>query len=157
MHFAPEASLRDRFKVLYADYETADLFAPSDLKLNIENIDLKEGSYNTIVCNHVLEHVDDRKALREMHRILADSGKLICSVPIVEGWETTYEPADIDSEYERELHFDQRDHIRYYGRDFRERLKDAGFDSVEEITASGEYVVKYGLIRGEKFFICSKS
>ena len=157
LHFAPEASLRDRFKVLYADYETADLFAPSDLKLNIENIDLKEGSYNTIVCNHVLEHVDDRKALREMHRILADSGKLICSVPIVEGWETTYEPADIDSEYERELHFDQRDHIRYYGRDFRERLKDAGFDSVEEITASGEYVVKYGLIRGEKFFICSKS
>ena len=157
LHFAPEAVLSKRFQEMYMGYKTADLFNPADLKLDIENIDLETGSYNTVICNHVLEHVDDYKALREIYRILSDSGRLICSVPLIEGWEKTYENDTVVTELERELHFDQNDHIRYYGRDFRDRLRAAGFCGIEEITAEGEDVVQYGLQRGEKFFICSKA
>jgi len=156
LHFAPEKSLSERFKKLYPQYQTADLYAKADLKLNLEKIDLPSGSYNTIICNHVLEHVDDFKAMREMYRVLSDTGRLICSVPIIEGWESTYENTAITAETEREQHFDQRDHVRYYGRDFRDRLKSAGFNQIEEVTANGVQAAEYGLIRGEKFFICSK-
>lgn len=157
LHFAPEPILRDQLRRIYSDYKTADLFDVADLNLNIEQIDLPTGSLNTVICNHVLEHVSDRKALAEIYRVLSDKGRLVCSVPIVEGWESTYENDSISTPRERELHFGQHDHVRYYGRDFRDRLRAAGFVNIEEVTASGQDVVDYGLVRGEKFFICSKS
>jgi ubiquinone/menaquinone biosynthesis C-methylase UbiE len=61
---------------------TADLNQPADLKLDIEETGLENGSYDIIICNHVLEHVDDfRKALKEMYRILTPGGSFICSFP----------------------------------------------------------------------------
>jgi len=99
--------------------------------------------------------VDDRAALSELHRVLVLGGVLIASVPIVEGWDTTYENRSIVDPIERDLHFGQSDHVRYYGRDFRTRLSEAGF-AVEEVTAEGPYVIKHALLRGEKLFICSK-
>jgi hypothetical protein len=157
LHFAPEKSIASRFKKIYTNYQTADLYANADLKINIEDINLPSDSVATVLCNHVLEHVDDRKALKELYRIIKPSGRLVCSVPIIEGWEKTYENPQIQSEYDRELHFDQRDHIRFYGSDFRIRLREACFHSVMEKTAYGNDVVQYGLIRGEKFFICQKT
>jgi hypothetical protein len=157
LHFAAEASLLEQFRAMYADYTTADLFKEADLKLNIEDIDLPTGSVNTIICNHVLEHVADRVALRELARVLSPTGKLICSVPIVEGWDTTYENDAVTTPAERELHFGQKGHLRYYGSDFRDRLREAGFVQIEEITAAGPDVVEYALSRGEKLFICGKA
>lgn len=156
LHFAPEAILSRRLHSMYTDYRTADLYEDADLKLDIENIDLPSGSLNTVICNHVLEHVADRKALSELARVLSPTGTLICSVPIIEGWEKTYENADVSTPEGRAQHFGQKNHVRYYGRDFRDRLCDAGFARIEEITAEGPEVVKYGLWRGEKFFICRK-
>ena len=76
-------------------------------------------------------------------------------IPIVEGWDISYEnPTIVDSE-RRALHFGQMDHVRYYGRDIRERLKAAGF-VVAEYTAFGEECVRYSLLRGEKVFVCRK-
>lgn len=157
LHFAPEATLSHRFRALYPDYRTADLYKDADLTLDIENIDLATGSVNTIICNHVLEHVADRAALKELFRVLSPTGTLICSVPIVEGWEKTYENDAVTTPEEREQHFGQKGHARYYGRDFRQRLRDAGFVHIEEITAEGPAVVEFGLWRGEKFFVCGKA
>jgi predicted SAM-dependent methyltransferase len=84
-----------------------------------------------VICNHVLEHVDDRKALTEIMRILAPGGMLVASVPIIEGWDTTYEDVAIKDPEDRALHFGQSDHVRWYGRDFRDRLKAAGFEISE--------------------------
>ncbi|MDW5264643.1 MULTISPECIES: methyltransferase domain-containing protein [Acidobacteriaceae] len=156
LHFAPEKLLEQNFRKLYGKYSTADLFKEADLKLNIEKIDLPSGSFNTVVCNHVLEHVSDKQALAEIFRILSAEGNLVVSVPIVEGWEHTYENDSIQNPLLRELHFGQSDHVRYYGRDFRSRLKAAGFEKIEEVTAQGQDVMEYGLLRGEKFFVCSK-
>lgn len=157
VHFAPEKVLEQRFRQLYSDYKTADLFYPADLTINIEDINLPDESFETVICNHVLEHVDDRKALKEICRILSPTGILVVSVPIIEGWDKTYEDESITDPAERELHFGQSDHVRYYGRDFRDRLSVAGFSRVEEVTAQGGDVVKYALGRGNKFFLCSKA
>jgi len=45
----------------------------------------------SVLCSHVLEHVNDTKALKSINRILKPKGKLIAMVPICEGWEKTYE------------------------------------------------------------------
>jgi len=158
LHFAAEKILETRFRSLYTGggSKTADLFQSADLKLNIEKIDLPDQSQGTVICNHVLEHVDDKKALQELFRVLDSDGVLILSVPIIEGWETTYENSEISLPENRELYFGQNDHVRFYGRDFRDRLSEAGFDFLE-VTAEGDDVIKYGLWRGEKFFICKKS
>lgn len=149
--------MEEAFRKTWDDYKTADLFNQADIKLNIEDIEISSGTINTIICNHVLEHVDDKKALSELYRILTDNGRLVVSVPIVEGWYETYENPQITDPLLRHLHFGQSDHVRIYGRDFRDRLRNAGFSKIEEVIATGEDVVKHGLSRGDKFFICSKN
>ncbi|PXW16861.1 methyltransferase domain-containing protein [Paraburkholderia caballeronis] len=160
LHFAPEAILEREFRKksgsMPGAYRTADLYGVADLKLDIEAIDVESESVGTVICNHVLEHVDDRLALAEIHRILMNHGVLIASVPLIEGWEQTYENDAVTTDAQRDLHFGQADHVRYYGRDFRDRLSEAGF-VFEEVTADGASVVEFGLLRGEKFFICRKA
>jgi len=157
IHFAAEVFFAEFFKERLdsSNYMTANISGNPDIFLNIESINLPNSSVSTVICNHVLEHVNDRKALSEIHRVLSKNGILIVSVPIIEGWEKTYEDSSIQSPEERELHFGQSDHIRYYGRDFRDRLNEAGF-IFDEITAEGPDVISYSLLRGEKFFVCRK-
>lgn len=156
LHFAPEPVLRDYLKGRAGEYRTADL-APgrADFKLNIEALDLPDESFDIVIVNHVLEHVDDAKALAELYRILAPGGILVATVPIIEGWDVSYENAAITSKADREIHFGQNDHVRYYGRDLRDRIGTAGF-SLDEFVGSGVEVVRYGLLRGERVFIGRK-
>lgn len=155
LHFAPEPILEKIFRRRWSDgYRTADLYQPAELKLDLEAIELPNSSLDLIIANHVLEHVDDLKASQELCRILRPGGYLLCMVPIVEGWDTTYENSLASSDEARMLHFGQGDHIRFYGRDFRTRVcNGGGFDLVQEVTAEGQDVTDYGLIRGEKVFL----
>jgi SAM-dependent methyltransferase len=156
LHVAPELVVQRFLQSRCKRYTTLDLFRSDvDVKEPIENTTLPDESYDHVVCSHVLEHVDDAKALKEIFRLLKRGGTLVTMVPIIEGWEKTYEDFSITSPEERELHFGQDDHIRYYGRDFRDRLARAGF-SVKEFTAEGPDVVKFGLLAGEKVFVAAK-
>jgi SAM-dependent methyltransferase len=156
LHFAPETSLRPLIEPNVARYQTADLRAEAaDMTLNIEDIALPSDSVGLIVCSHVLEHVDDRKALPELFRILKPGGRAVLMVPIIEGWDQTYEDPSIVSESDRDRHFQQFDHVRLYGRDFRDRVRAAGF-TLDEFTATGGEAVRHGLIRGERIFLASK-
>lgn len=156
LHFAPEPVFRSALRERTENYLTADLDGVGvDRRLDIERIELKSARIDTVICNHVFEHVDDAKALQEIHRILKPGGFLYCMVPIAEGWSETYENEAVRDAAGRVLHFGQNDHVRFYGRDFRDRLRGAGF-ALEEFTASGEEVVKYGLIPGETVFVCRK-
>jgi hypothetical protein len=156
LHVAPEQVVERFLRSRCKRYTTLDLFRSDvDVQKPIEDTSLPTESYDHIVCSHVLEHVDDEKALREIFRLLKRGGTLVAMVPIIEGWENTYENPAITSPEERELHFGQDDHIRYYGRDFRDRLRRAGF-SLKEFTAEGADVVKFALLAGEKVFVASK-
>lgn len=157
VHFAAETSVRDTIlRHNPRSYRISDFATPDhDLQLDLENLDLPGASLDVVIANHILEHVDDRRALSEIHRVLRPGGELICMIPIVEGWEETYENATITSPVERERHFGQFDHVRFYGRDFRNRTTEAGF-ALREITANPSDVLRYRLQRGEKVFVCLK-
>lgn len=155
LHFAPEAIIERQWRKQFSDYKTADLTFESDVRLNLEKIELPDNSQQTIVCSHVLEHVDDAKALPEMFRILKPGGQAILMVPVIEGWVDTYENPTVHTEEDRLLHFNQKDHVRYYGREFRDRVKSAGFE-LSELGTTPEDCRKYGLMRGEVIFIGTK-
>ncbi|RWE94689.1 class I SAM-dependent methyltransferase [Mesorhizobium sp.] len=156
LHFAPERATTRFVRPAVAEYVTADISGHNvDHSINIEQIDLQDSSFDTIICSHVLEHVDDRSALSEMYRVLRPKGVLYLMTPVIDGWETTYEHQHARGAMERELHFGQGDHLRYYGRDLRDRILSAGF-LLDEYTAFGEACVTYGLWRGERIFVCRK-
>jgi SAM-dependent methyltransferase len=154
LHFAPEGPVaRMLDEISPGAVVSADIDASiADLQIDIEAIDLDDGSFDVIVCSHVLEHVDDRLALREMHRVLAPGGRLIVMVPVVEGWDHSHEIAGVTDPRERRIEFGQVDHVRYFGRDLRDRIRAAGFD-LSEFVAEPADCRRYGLVRGERVFV----
>jgi SAM-dependent methyltransferase len=156
IHFAPEKGLAPVLKARVAHYASADIVpGRADLVLNIEKLDLPDSSQDVLVCSHVLEHVDDAKALKEMYRVLKPGGLALIMLPVIEGWESTYENPAVTSVEDRARHYGQSDHVRWYGRDVRERIRKGGFQ-LEEFTAEGQDVISYALQRGEKVFVARK-
>ena len=158
LHFAPEECLEKFLRARAPEgYMTCD-FDPraAELRVDIEAINLPDASFDVVICAHVLEHVDDQRAIAELARIVKPGGSLLAMVPLIEGWNATYENAAMtDNAEDRITHFNQHDHVRFYGRDFRDRLAQGGF-RIEEYTATEPAVTRYGLMRGEKVFVCRK-
>jgi SAM-dependent methyltransferase len=150
LHFAPEAGVEQRLRALPSlSYRTADLEpGRAELTLDLTAIDLPDNSVDVVICVHVLEHVeDDRQALRELYRILAPGGWGILQVPIF--GDTTQEDPTVRTPEERLRRFGQEDHVRVYGRDFRDRLIDAGFElevTVYRDQLSPRELVRFGLL-----------
>jgi SAM-dependent methyltransferase len=133
LHVAPEHALRRLLEVARpSQYLTADLEAPDvDMNFDLTDIPLPDATFDLIVCNHVMEHVpDDRAAMRELRRILAPDGWALLMTPIVV--EHTDEDASVTDPRERLRRFGQEDHVRRYGMDYVDRLREAGL-SVEVI------------------------
>ena len=158
LHFAPERGLKAYVKSRQpAKYVSCDLMDPTaDLKINIEAMNIADQSFDLVICSHVLEHVNDALAIPELWRITRPGGLVIAMVPLIEGWDKSFEDSrKAANEADRILYFNQHDHIRMFGRDFRDRLISPGFQ-LEEFTAVEPYVSRYGLLRGEKVFIARK-
>ncbi|WP_118133330.1 class I SAM-dependent methyltransferase [Oceanicella sp. SM1341] len=155
LHFAAEPWIGDWFAPRVAEYVTADINDKFDLQLDMTAIDLPDARYDVIIANHVLEHLDDRKALAELYRVLAPGGMVILSVPLVDGWDETYEDPSITDPEDRLIHFTDRTHLRLYGRDFPDRVAAAGF-TVRAFTAHEPDVSRHALQRGEKIFVGRK-
>lgn len=137
LHVAPEVALMRKFHKIYAaqpaDYVTADLESPlADLHFDIQHIPLEDESFDVVICNHIMEHVeDDRLAMREILRIMRKGGWGVILSPVDLQREKTFEDDTITDEAERTRIFGQYDHRRIYGRDYAERLRDAGFEVYE--------------------------
>lgn len=139
LHIAPEACFLPRFRAMrHLEYLTADLESPwADVKMDICSMPFASNSFDVILCNHVLEHIDDdRRALAEIYRVLRPGGWALLQVPINYQLAYTYENPTIRLPEEREKHFGQRDHVRLYGRDYPQRLQQAGFRVEENHLAS---------------------
>jgi predicted SAM-dependent methyltransferase len=131
LHFAPEWALRHQLQqVRGLHYITTDLYRHDlDLRLDVTALDLHDASFDAVLCSHVLEHVeDDRSAMRELARVTAPGGWCLVMVPIDLTWQATYDDPTITAPQERLGAFWQRDHVRLYAADIRDRLEDASFD-----------------------------
>ena len=157
LHFAPDPAIARLVAAQApARQSSADAAAGrAERVLDIQAIAMPDRSVDRVICLHVLEHVDDRRALAELFRILRPGGQAVIMVPVAEGWSETYENPAVNSERERAAHFGQADHVRYYGADVRGRIAEAGF-ALSEFTASGEDAARYLLARGERVFLASK-
>ena len=133
LYFAPEHSMMLWMRKNGVSCVTADLCEGADLQLDIQATGLPDESYDVVVCNHVLEHVDDfRVALREVFRLLRPNGSLICSFPMDPEVELLDEDPSVVTDEERFRRYGQNDHKRAFGMGARVFLEEAGF-SVEEI------------------------
>lgn len=162
LHVAPEQCFRKYFKKQNnLEYITADLESPiADVKLDVQDIPFEDNSFDMIMCNHVLEHVEnDKKALSEFYRVLKNNGFALLQIPIDINREKTYEDPSITDPREREKHFLQKDHLRLYGLDYPEILRKAGF-VVEEINLLNEIpqelIGKYRLPPDEIIYLAQK-
>lgn len=163
LHVAPERCFMQRIGSFIGkeNYITADLESPlATVKANIEELPFEDSSFDMIICNHILEHVDnDHKALAEIFRVLRPQGSAILMCPVNYEREVTYEDPTIVDELLREQHFGQKDHLREYGRDYPQRIAQAGFkvDSIDYITHLEQTeAVRYGL-RSEIIYVGNKA
>ena len=140
LHFAPEKVL-SAFLRTYGNinYLSADIDPKRALVAeDITRLSFADRSFDAILCMHVLEHIgDDRKAMRELRRVLRPGGFAILDVPIDYTRKNTYEDPAIASPEERTRAYWQHDHVRLYGMDFPERLAEAGF-----LVSQDDYIKK---------------
>ena len=134
LYFAPERAMMRWMARNGVRCTTADLSAPADLKLDIQATGLPGGSYDVVVRNHELEHVDDfRAALGEVRRVLRTGGTLVCSFPMdPKVVDLVDEDPSVRAPEERLRRYGQSDHLRVFGMRAGRLLEEAGFD-VEEI------------------------
>jgi SAM-dependent methyltransferase len=129
LHISPEHCLSLIFRPVAARYVRADYAtADCDIRLDMTNMSaIAAQAFDVVIACDVLEHIsDDGAALREVHRVLAPGGMAILSVPQFDDDRPTLEDPRVDSAEERERVYGQPDHVRNYGSDFPDRLRDAG-------------------------------
>jgi len=177
LHVAPEPAFEIRLKhEVGAGYVTADLLDSKALSklskmittqlacpmvnMDITQIACPDESFDVIYASHVLEHAqEDVKAMCEFHRVLKNNGWAVFLVPITA--EKTFEDASIIDPADRLRLFGQEDHVRRYGPDFVDRLRDAGF--TVKITAKSDFLeddeiqrVKLTHISTGEIYYCTK-
>lgn len=155
LHIAPEAMLATRLKRHARSYVGGDLTAEfGSARIDVLDLQFGDGSFDVVVCNHVLEHVpDDRRAMREVRRVLRPDGWAMLLVPDVQLPHTAETP-DIDDPDEMLRLYGQRDHVRRYGWDYLDRLRDSGLEPevirlgglITPATASVCRLLKFGEI-----------
>ena len=169
LHFAPEKNL---YKI-FNNQENIDYY-PVDInpkrykknkinireKVNMENIPYEDNTFDFIYNSHVLEHVpDDIKAMGQLRRVLKEDGICLVTIPLF-NIPKTLENEEYNTPELRLKHYGQKNHLRKYGNDFKNRLESVGFD-VEEVEPKDieNNINKrkiLGLNENEKFFICKK-
>jgi SAM-dependent methyltransferase len=128
LHVAPEPAFETLLRgSLGSAYLTADLHNPRAMvKMDVTDIGYPDRYFDAIYCSHVLEHVpDDRKAMGEFYRVLKPGGWAILLVPVEA--DQTFEDLSIIDPKERLRLFGNPGHVRRYGPDFADRLREVGF------------------------------
>ena len=148
--FAPERSLAPlwqaapELRIIKTDLEPA---RGVDILSDVMRLPFSSESMELIWCHHVLEQVeDDGMAMRELHRVLKTNGELIISAGS-SGQDSTIELGHANKNLSGNR--------RFYGRDFAERLVEAGFKAVPmSYNLTREKLERYGVF-AETFYYCT--
>lgn len=124
----------------------------------MQHIPYENEKFDFIYNSHVLEHIpNDIKAMSELYRVLKKDGVCITLVPLF-NIDTTFEKDEYNTPELRLKYYGQRDHVRKYGLDFKNRLMSVGFKvkeiSAEDLIKTKEQKRLFGL--NGQIFVCTK-
>ena len=162
LHIAPEQCFYKKFRAMKnLKYVTADLNSPiADVHMDLHKAPFSDNSFDIIFCNHVLEHVEnDVQCMKELYRVMKPGGWGIFQVPQDTSRDLTLEDPNIKTEEDREKYYWQKDHVRLYGLDYKDRLKSAGFDVTvdDHVNRYTDLEIeRYRLPKGEMLYVCKK-
>jgi ubiquinone/menaquinone biosynthesis C-methylase UbiE len=116
-----ESMLREGHRAVGLDLRPEGLAAMRDASREVDlvqgratQLPLRSASFDAVLLLDVLEHVEDRAALREVHRVLREGGVALLSVPAF-SWMWSYRDQDAG-------------HLRrYHRRQLAQLLVDGGF------------------------------
>lgn len=161
LHFAPEyyisRFISDNKSI---DYYSCDIEPGRAMHIvDITNIQFKNNFFDFIIFNHVMEHIkDEKKAIKEIKRVLKKDGKCIFSFPICFD-NKTFEDKKIETSEDRLKYYGQEDHVRLYGNDFAKRFEKYGLKlniySPKDILDKDK-IEKYGFIEDDVIIIATK-
>lgn len=165
LHFAPEKCLHDQIrKYPNIHYTTADLMttymdaigvAP-DLIMSVSDIQFPDQTFDVVICNHVFELVpDDAAGMKEIYRVIKPGGYAIIQSAVGLHLENTIETSRMDAQ-DRIKFAGSQQHLRRYGRDYPQRLANAGFDVEINHYVKSLNANRFGLMIDENIYICHK-
>ncbi len=138
LHIAPEKQLsqiieaRFHLNVTRIDYRAKGyrfVYDKSVVHGDVQQLQYEDEQFDMVICNHVLEHVeDDNKAISEIRRVLKKGGFAILQVPISLEIENTIEANKDWTSKEKIKKLGQFDHLRLYGNNFKKILSKHGFE-----------------------------
>lgn len=150
LHFAPEVVFKNIFNghdYYTTDYLIEDVNYPNE---DIQNLSFEDCQFDTILCNHVLEHIkNDLLAVSEIHRILTIGGFAIITVPGDWNKERNHYFSDLSN----------NGHYRHYGMEFSKILQ-AHFEVeiFDLYNYNNTYKYPLGLEKNKDLaFICKKA
>jgi len=172
LHIAPEMQIRKKLAAMKnIEYMTGDKFE-GDARYrdgrygdaayaDITDMRFPDEKFDLIICNHVLEHVeDDKQAMREICRVLKRGGIGILQVPVSRHITNTIEDNNVTDPEEREKTFGQRDHVRIYAEeDYLARLREAKLQVsvvVQTEILSAREIEQMGLNPEERVYVATK-
>ncbi|MBL7137195.1 MAG: class I SAM-dependent methyltransferase [Bacteroidales bacterium] len=167
LHIAPEGCIRALLMSLpNIEYRSGVKYYEGyyyDRKVNlidVTSMPFESASFDVVLCNHVLEHIeDDQKALEEIHRVLKPGSWAILQVPISLTLQETFYDPSVKTPEEREKVYGQFDHVRIYGQDYPRILERKGF-IVKQYSpsedAKEEELKRYALNPDELLYVAYK-
>ncbi len=138
LHVAPEKALNKKIKDFFNCCSTKIDFKASGYRYSyskdveigdIQQLNFPNESFDFVICNHVLEHVDnDDQAIKEIYRVLKPGGFAILQVPISNKISRTIVAKKDWNKNHKMKFLGQKDHLRLYGSDFKDLLESKGFN-----------------------------
>ncbi|WP_317899764.1 methyltransferase domain-containing protein [Aurantibacillus circumpalustris] len=118
------------------------------VRLDVQEMDFPDNSFDVVICCHVIEHVDDdEKAMREIYRVLKPGGFGVLQVPLAINLEKTLEDKTLTTDKQRKIAHGQVDHVRLYGLDYFDKLKKTGFRVERDNPYDNKWLPEAELIR----------
>jgi predicted SAM-dependent methyltransferase len=97
--------------------------------VDLTSTNFSDNQFDLVIANHVLEHIEkDREALFEIFRILKPGVFAILQAPFSLLLPNALECRELKDERLRNFLFGQEDHVRLYGMDYFERMRNVGFN-----------------------------
>ncbi|MBC7486855.1 MAG: methyltransferase domain-containing protein [Cytophagaceae bacterium] len=127
--------------------------------MSVTDIKFDDNRFDYIICSHVLDDVDDdRKALREMYRVLKSGGQAIIAVPADLEMPVTVEFDETPEKKSLKLHLKiSAENKRVYGADFIDILAGEGFEVSLILSSSmNDSIRNYALRKSDCLYVCTK-